>query len=377
MSCVETVAEFVVLLTPAGRAAVSTLAAGSPRILEILASCFQPMIGRSLTAADAQRIVYGRWPAATGESEEVVVSLRSADCVEVHCHGGKAAAEMIAETLVAQGLSRIAPHQWLEMKTSDTLEHEALTALQGVLTERCAGILMSQLRGALRKELDAILAQLAEQQDAQAKESLERLDASSKLGLHLTKPYRVVVAGKPNVGKSSLVNALLGYDRAIVFDQPGTTRDVVSATTALDGWPVELVDTAGLRVTTDVIEQQGVARAQQTMDQADMVLHVMDATSRRQPNDLGVPSTRRLVVINKCDLAAPERASTEQIRTSALTGEGVDILSSRLVHKLVPRIPSPKQPVLFTVRQVVAVQDALESLRAADFQQAIATLRQL
>lgn len=372
--------ECVVLLTPAGRAAVSTLAARSPRILEILASCFQPMTGRLLREADVRRIVYGRWPSATGESEEVVVSLRTADCVEIHCHGGKVAAEMIARTLVEEGLPRISPSQWLETNSSDSLQGEALHALQGALTERCAGILMCQLRGALRDEVDLILEQLVAGQTAQAKKALEHLDASSLLGLHLTKPWRVVVAGQPNVGKSSLVNALLGYDRAIVFDRPGTTRDLVSATTALDGWPVELVDTAGLRVSADVIEQQGVARAQQIMDEADVVLQVIDATSRRDPDDWALSTAKRLVVCNKCDLVGPPEATTDDtddIRTSALTGEGVDRLISQLVSQLVPEIPSPGQPILFTARQRDVVRHALDALQLADVPQAMVILRQL
>ena len=369
--------ECVVLLTPPGRAAVSTLAARSPRILEILSDCFRPAADRALTAEDTQRIIYGRWPSSTGANEEVVVSLRAQDVVEIHCHGGQAAADMIAQTLVEQGLLRISPSEWLEGTACDLLQTEILTALHKVQTERGAGILMSQLRGRLRQELKSILTQLDDRQMDRAADALERLEASSNVGLHLTKPWRVVVAGKPNVGKSSLVNALLGYDRAIVFDQPGTTRDIVSATTAFDGWPIELVDTAGLRVSGDVIEQQGAARAQQIMDEADVVLHVMDATSGEEPKTLQMASTEQLVILNKCDLTTPVEATMHSIRTSALTGEGVDQLVSQLVRILVPQIPAADQPVLFTKRQVVAVRSALESLQAANFERARAVLQPL
>src|SRR6185503_7750192 len=108
-----------------------------------------------------------------------------------------------------------------------------------------------------------------------------RLLALAEVGLHLTTPWRVVFAGPPNVGKSSLVNALLGYPRAIVYDQPGTTRDVLTASTAFDGWPFELRDTAGLRdgISLDSVEVEGVARARAQIATADLVVFVHDRSA--------------------------------------------------------------------------------------------------
>jgi tRNA modification GTPase len=103
----------------------------------------------------------------------------------------------------------------------------------------------------------------------------------------------VVIAGPPNVGKSSLINALLGYQRAIVFDQPGTTRDVLTATTAIDGWPVELADTAGIREGDDAIETEGVARALAEIRAADLVVEVWDASQETGDRGQGTGDRRQ------------------------------------------------------------------------------------
>ena len=111
-----------------------------------------------------------------------------------------------------------------------------------------------------------------------AESSIEMLQFRD-LGLHLTTPWRVVLAGAPNVGKSSLMNAIAGYQRAIVSPTPGTTRDVVTVTTAIDGWPVQLADTAGLRETQDELESAGVALADAAIGEADLVIVVSDASA--------------------------------------------------------------------------------------------------
>ena len=199
--------------------------------------------------------------------------------------------------------------------------------------------------------------------------------ARADLGRHLTNPWRVVLAGWPNVGKSSLVNALLGYQRAIVHPSPGTTRDVVAAAAALEGWPLELRDTAGLRTGGHPVERAGVARARDELRSGDLVLLIFDAS---QPWSAAAEALCRsrpdaLVVHNKCDLPAaagvaardnPERAAG--VWTSALTGEGLDRLIRALVTRLVPRPPLPGDPVPFTAEQCQRLRLALESLDRDD-----------
>src|SRR4029079_15424602 len=154
----------------------------------------------------------------------------------------------------------------------------------------------------------------------------------------------------PNVGKSTLVNALVGYERAIVFDQPGTTRDLVSAVTALDGWPIELTDTAGLRKSDQALEQEGIVRAKAEMQVADLVLLVFDATQAWSRNDetLVQEWSNALVVYNKCDLLAARADGTDArdggptgLLTSAKTGVNIAELIGRIVMRLVPAAPPP------------------------------------
>ena len=156
-------------------------------------------------------------------------------------------------------------------------------ALAQARTERTAAILLDQYHGALRRALDAIDAHCRMAftvQDGRSEttscENVETLLARVPLGLHLTQPWRVVLAGRPNVGKSSLMNALAGFQRRSYITSPGTTRDVVTVTTAIDGWPVELCDTAGLHAAGSAVEQAGVARAREALAAADLVLLVFD-----------------------------------------------------------------------------------------------------
>ena len=122
------------------------------------------------------------------------------------------------------------------------------------------------------------------------------------LGRHLTRPWQVVIAGAPNVGKSSLANALAGYQRAVVSEIPGTTRDLVTTEIALEGWPVELIDTAGLREPGEDLESQGIERALTAAGSADVCLWVLDSSA--QPEWPAPPSANMRFVINKVDLPA-------------------------------------------------------------------------
>ena len=131
-------------------------------------------------------------------------------------------------------------------------------------------ILLDQYHGGLEHALRRTIADLERHRLAARPSAIAACCNRADLGLHLTSPWRVVVAGPPNVGKSSLINALVGYHRAVVFDTPGTTRDVVTVGTAIDGWPVELSDTAGIRPSDDRLESR-VGRAIEQTRQADLV----------------------------------------------------------------------------------------------------------
>lgn len=208
--------------------------------------------------------------------------------------------------------------------------------------------------------IEAANFEIADQQIAQ----LLRL---GPFGLHLTRPWSVVLAGPPNVGKSSLLNKMIGYDRAIVLDMPGTTRDVLHATTALDGWPVQFSDTAGIRLSDDTLEQAGIIKAKGALQQADLVLVLHDATNLR-PHELD-DSLKELPaavhVVNKIDLATDLQlpSSGEMLATSAVTGQGVPQLISAIVDHLVPVRPGDGQAIPFTLRQIGELEQARQLLQ--------------
>ncbi len=275
------------ILTPTGRGAIASIAIDGPQAAAMVAQLFVPAVSRPFIERPQGDIVYGRW---SSSNEDVVACRRNTDRVEIHCHGGVAASRAILDSLVAAGCIAVSWQDFVARDERDRIRAAARVALAECRTQRSAAILLDQYRGALAHAIREIDSVLEHRQTTAAVQSLELLLSRSRLGLHLASPWQVVIAGPPNVGKSSLINALVGYERAIVFDQPGTTRDVVTALTAFDGWPVELSDTAGLRESRDPLELAGVAKAQQQLQQADLILLVFD---RLQPWTRRPTSARR------------------------------------------------------------------------------------
>jgi tRNA modification GTPase len=261
----------------------------------------------------------------------------------------------------------------------DEVTREACIALARARTERTAAILRDQWLGALREETEQIGKMLAAGHLELADGRLDRLLSRATIGLHLTEPFHVVLCGRPNVGKSSLINALLGFERAIVFDQPGTTRDVVTAHTAIDGWPVELADTAGFRDSDDGVERAGRQKAQQRLDEADLVVLVFDAGETWDDEDerLLRKWPRALPVANKCDVISPSTPAHPLLKTSVLSGEGIDTLTRSIASRLVEDPPSAGEGIPFTSRQVAILRQAASLVSHEEIGLTIQVLRQL
>jgi len=368
----------VVELTPPGRGAVATLLIEGPGAAETIAGCFQPNSGRGLAAFPADRLVVGRLRLGSGPGEEVVIRRRSAESIELHCHGGHATVTMIEKDLAERGCPAVGWRDWALQHYDDPITADAHLALADARTERTAAILLDQYRGALRQAVTAIQQAIGDHDAARAGRQLETLLARARLGRHLSEPWRVVLAGQPNVGKSSLINALVGYPRAIVHHTPGTTCDVVTATTAVDGWPVELSDTAGLQETRHPVEGAGVERARAQLATADLVVLVFDINRPWTKSDdkLMASWPSAVVVHNKCDLAVAPGRRPWGLPTSALRGDGVDQLVSLLADRLVPDPPRPGAAVPFTSDQVAQLESAAEAVSRGDFLLATSVLAQ-
>ena len=373
---------YVVELTPPGRGAVAVVLVAGPDAVRAVDRCFTPASGRPLCDAPIGRILLGRWGGADGE--ELVVCRRSVDRVEVHCHGGVAAVGAIIERLEREGCRATTWQDWLRAAEPDPIRAAAQIALADAPTARTAAILLDQLHGALSGAIRQAAAAIAGRRWQQAADALDALLAFRELGQHLTTPWQVVLAGLPNVGKSSLINALAGYQRAIVSHVPGTTRDVVTTTTAIDGWPVQLADTAGLRAAADELEAAGVALADAALARADLVLVVHDATepvAGAAEMVARLPASIRIIhVRNKIDLLSMPRdlpAEPDVVSTSAVTGEGIAALVAAIGQALVPSAPAAGAAVPFTAAQLAALDAARSAMDRRDAAPAEAALQAL
>lgn len=367
----ESLPTHVIELTPPGRGAVAVVLVAGPHALHAVGDSFVANSGQPLADVPINRIVVGRWGHADGE--ELVVCRRSDEEVEVHCHGGNAAVRAVIDALVANGCCEFGWREWLRgphRRGGDATTCSAQIALADAATLRTATILVDQLNGALSRAIHETLAAVERHDWPRAAELADTLWERHEMGLHLTPPWRVVFAGPPNVGKSSLMNALAGYERAIVSPTPGTTRDVVTLATAIDGWPVQLADTAGLRATSDEIESAGVALAESAVANADLAVIVSDAT-QITPTDFHLPRSlpaRVLYVRNKIDLVAnvagaeADLASSPTLETSALTGQGIAELASAIGKSLVPLPPPPGAAVPFTAAHVESLAAARQAI---------------
>ena len=360
----------VCLLTAPGRSALCVLAVQGLGSVEAIATHFRPANAKSVSALPLDRVFYGHWG-----DEDLIVCRTAEDGFEIHCHGGSRSSARILQDLTEAGCLHVDSESWIAVHTTCSIEAEAQLALASATTERTARHLLHQCQGALQGEIEAIQNALEGQEVDSASAQAEALLSWKEFGLHLTHPWRIVICGRPNVGKSSLINSIAGYQRVIVYDQPGTTRDVVSVETALEGWPVELSDTAGMHEPGSSLESEGIRRAKQEIQQADLLLWVLDAgtlresqwhdlpaMARQQADEVGVclDELPHLIVVNKIDLVDQCKGQHEAyLAISAIQELGLSELLAETTAKLIPQIPPVYEALPFTSRQMAG----LESLR--------------
>lgn len=406
--------------TPPGEGGIGIIRISGPDALKIVGRVFRPAGNKDWSAGPGFRMYYGHAvDPGTGETvDEVLVSVMRApksytreNVVEINGHGGVLPLRRILKIVLdcgarLAGAGEFTRRAFLNGRL-DLVQAEAILDVIRARTGAGLQVALGQLRGelserigALREALLQVLAEIEASIDFPEEEDVPetRLDGlAARLavleagcaelleGAQAGRVYReglgVAIVGKPNVGKSSLLNALLREKRAIVTDVPGTTRDVIEETVNIRGLPLRLSDTAGLRETADAVERLGVARTRDVVAEADLVLVVLDAASGLQDEDRQVLALARgkalVVLINKVDLApagidpGAVRALVDGpvLRAAVIEGRGLDELEETVAGLVLGgRVTGQHEVLISNVRHQHALEQArryLEEARAA------------
>ena len=318
------------------------------------------------------------------------------DMLEINCHGGPRTVQRILQLLSACGFrpaegGEFTRRAFLNGKM-DLSQAEAVMDIITADAEKSRKIALEQLHGSVSRAvhsaeqslLDALAAMDAAidypeeveedcmeglpDQLADAEHAIRELIANGRAGRVLRDGARVVILGKPNVGKSSILNAFAGRDRAIVTAIAGTTRDILDEKIVFDGVPVRLIDTAGVHGTDNEVEQIGIDRAMDEVGKADVILAVYDCSTPRSKEDFDLIETARnsghewILVGNKCD--KPHPLDPDSLFVSAKTGEGLEQLKGEIIKKVMPG--ETEDLCITNERHLLALEKALQAVTAAE-----------
>ena len=394
------------IATAPGNAGISIIRMSGDTSLVILQRVFskkqlEPRVMTLGTISDGEPIdrvlaVYFAAPASyTGE-----------DMVEIHCHGGMIVTKQILDLLLKNGAQPAEPGEFSKRAflngKMDVSQAEAVSELISSLSEKSAKMSMRQLSGEvgckvskMQDELTDVLASIhtalaypeEDLEESIISDAIEKSDSlldeirslidSFKRGKLMREGAKVAIAGKPNVGKSSLLNAILGEQRAIVTHIPGTTRDVISEYYNIRGLPIQLVDTAGIRKTDDIVEKIGVERSIEALNTADITLLIFDASKELSEQDVEIALKAKsqgevIAVLNKSDLEPKlsakeisDKLNLEPHLISAKTGEGVDALLDEMYVSIMSDDALAEGVTITNARHAAALKEAASALESA------------
>ena len=396
--------------TPVGEGGIGIIRISGPETLSIASRFIRIRSGIPLCAIESHRLYLADILCAdvstteaslrfqTPIDEALVVYMKAPrsytaeDVLEIHAHGSQTLLAMISESCLQAGCRLATPGEFTKRAflngRLDLSQAEGVLATIKATSEQSAAIAQRHLRGDLKQEVDQLRSRLLTmlahleagidfvEEDIEfvgrdvlkqvLRETADVVDAalnSSRNGRVLREGARVVIVGRPNVGKSSLLNRLLGESRAIVTDTPGTTRDLIEETVHFDGITLSLVDTAGLRETTDAVEREGIHRTEAAVRDADLLIIVMDATDSTQATStFDFPMVDKgivVVALNKIDLLTPGQVTDlsdhfslpdggAPLPISTVTGEGLKALREIIKDRVGLRSFEPSQSVTIT-----------------------------
>lgn len=392
----ETIAS---ITTPIGEGGIGVIHVSGPNSLEIVNTVFKGKKLKDLRRSESKRLYYGDIYSNGSTVDEVIVnvlreqdSFTGEDLVEVNCHGGIMAVKKTLECIVSAGAKDA---HWEEMagrpfinNKIDHIQEEALLEIPKAKTKLGVKVLLDQYNRALSSFIQKTVKQIEEcgnNKDllCDTDNRLKEILATAAFGCAITSPQKLIITGKPNAGKSTLINALLKEDRLITHEEPGTTRDAIDEMISIDNIPLTIIDTAGIRETNHEVEKLGVLESKKQLREADKIIIVFDNSKPVEKEDreivkfieeLELQKTDKNIsifpVLNKADLPGRLEISTVVGKTfesicqvSALNGSGLSTLEETLTAEFKEFTKyTPERPIVFTKRQQEYLSEALNIL---------------
>ena len=399
------------IATPLGEGAIGIVRISGTDAVAIANRIFQ---GKNLETVDSHTLNYGHIldPEKDEILDEVMVGVMRApktftreDVIEINTHGGIAVTNEILQLILRQGARMAEPGEFTKRAflngRVDLTQAEAIMDIIRAKTDKAMNIAVKQLDGSLkdlidntRQEILNTLAQvevnidypeyddveemttaLLREKTQEFQNLLENLLRTARRGKILREGLSTAIIGRPNVGKSSLLNNLLREDKAIVTDIAGTTRDVIEEYVNIKGVPLKLIDTAGIRETDDIVEKIGVERSRQALSEADLILLVLNASEKLTEQDRALLAlsdmTRRIVLLNKTDLREEieaEELPEDVIRISVLENQNIDQIEERINQLFFDNAGIVEQDATYlsNSRHISLIEQAVQSLQAVN-----------